>query len=815
MTRRLLILCAALFCAPSVLPSQDQQYDGKIVKRIDFIGLVRLTPDGVKTQMGLKEGRPFTRDLLQADVKLLVDRKIFLTIVRASVKPFEDGVAIEIVGEENARVIEVAFWGLTGGAEADELKPLIKTVRGGLVDQFTLDVDRQAIIDYYRAKGYHYVQVTVEQSKLSASNPQANACAERTEGLMIVFNVTEGPLVEISCVRFEGNCSFTKPQLLKAMQHTAETGFLKDAPFVLMEVQRDVVALNRYYQGQGFLNAKVTLLGFTPSANFSRVTVRIGIEEGEPFIVRSIRIEGMTRFDPHAFQRCMETKVNCRYQPGVGLARDIRNLVKKYEDCAYLQVDVRDASTVDIECPQVDVLLRVSEGEVNYVGEVVIEGNLATRDNVLRREIQLYSGMPLSREKFERAKQRIARLDYWEQTPDGFTADIGDTPNDRYQTFRQAFVALRDTKRENVKDILVNVKERDTGSLRFAVGVGSNTGLIGDITYQKDNFDASDWPESWSDIFDAFTGGGDRLTLSAQPGTQVSRLYASYFNPRVADTEWSFRQDAYLNYAIREKWHEQRIGFASSVGRRLSDEILAGLTIRNEWVEELEVRDDAPDIVKEFHGRELLASLQLGLRYSKVDNILDPTDGLNAGFTFEHAGLWGDLFFNRAEANAEWFIPLHEDEDNRWHVLRLKGQLGWESEYGDSTDIPIYERFFAGGAHSIRGFSYRGIGPMEGGTTTGGKALWTANAEYAFPLLGVPRPGAPSLRGVFFVDTGSLAEDWGDDDIGKVRASIGFGVRVVVPFLGPRPVAVDFGFPIVKHDGDETQLISFSFGSNF
>ena len=102
--------------------------------------------------MSLKEGRPFTRELLQADIKLLVERKIFLTIPRASVQPFEDGVIVSILGEENARVLEVAFWGLAE-LEAEELRPLMKTVRGGLVDQFTLDVDRQALLDYYRAQG--------------------------------------------------------------------------------------------------------------------------------------------------------------------------------------------------------------------------------------------------------------------------------------------------------------------------------------------------------------------------------------------------------------------------------------------------------------------------------------------------------------------------------------------------------------------------------------------------------------------------------------------------------------------------------------
>jgi outer membrane protein insertion porin family len=803
MIRRLLIVGTALLAALQA-PSQDKQYDGKVVKKIEFIGLIRLTPDGVKAQMSLKEGRPFSAEALQADIKRLVENKIFLTIPRASVQTFEDGVIVSILGEENARVLEVVFWGLTGGAEAEELRPLVKTVRGGLVDQFTLDVDRQALLDFYRAKGYYYVQVTVDQSR-----------PECGEGLVIFFRITEGPQVEIACVRFEGNHSFSKSQLLKVMPKTAETGFLKDAPFVIEEVQRDVVQLNKFYQSEGYIDAKVTLLGWTPSADFTRVTIRIGIEEGEPYWVRSIRFEGMTRYEPSTFLRCMKTKVGCRYKPGVELAHDLREITKKYENCAYLQVDVRDASTFDIECNQVDVVIRVAEGEVNLVGEIVIEGNLETKDNVIRREIELYTGQPLSKERFERAKRGIARLDYWEQSPTGIVSDFGDTPTDRYESWRRAYLSLRDTKRENVKDIVVTVKERDTGSLRFAVGVGSNTGLIGDVTYQKDNFDPLDWPECFGDFFNAFTGGGQRLTLSAQPGTQVSRLYASYFNPRVNDSYWSFRQDAFLTYAIREAWREQKAGFATTVSRRLSDEVVAGLTLRNEWIKVTDIDDDAPQIVKDFPGTDLLASLQLGVRYSNVDNPLDPTEGVNLGATFEHAGLWGDLEFNQAQGTGEWYIPLHEDQDERWHVLRLKGSISWGHETGDTSDIPIYERYFAGGASSIRGFAYRGVGPHENGDPTGGKAMWLFNVEYGFPVFGVQQPGSPSLRGVFFVDTGSVAEDWTDSDIGRARVSVGFGVRVVVPFLGPRPVAVDFGFPLVSYDGDEKQVLSFSFGSNF
>ncbi len=361
----------------------------------------------------------------------------------------------------------------------------------------------------------------------------------------------------------------------------------------------------------------------------------------------------------------------------------------------------------------------------------------------------------------------------------------------------------------------MTVKERDTGSVRFAIGVGSNTGLIGDVTYQKENFDPFDLPEDCGDFFEAFTGGGQRLTLSAQPGTEVSRLYASYFNPRVNDSYWSFRQDAFLTYAIREAWREQKAGFATSVGRKITDDMIAGLTLRNEWVKVTDIQDDAPDIVNEFPGENLLVSLQLAVKYSKLDNFLDPSDGVNLGATFEHAGLWGEIGFNQVQADAEWYIPLCEDSDERKHVMRVKGTVGWAQEYGNSPNVPIYERFFEGGASSIRGFAYRGVGPMQFGNPTGGEAMWLANVEYGFPVFGVPTPGAPSLRGVLFADAGSLAEEWGDGELGRARLAVGFGVRVVVPFLGPRPVAVDFGFPIISYDGDEEQLLSFSFGSNF
>jgi outer membrane protein insertion porin family len=802
----------------------QESFEGRRVVAVDFVGLRRLSPEAVKAKLALKEGRPFSNELFRQDVKTLVDQGIFFNVVDATVAPAEsgDGVYVRFTGEENERVLEVVFLGLVD-ADRSDVEPLVKTRAGGLADPFTLEVDRRAVVEWYRRRGFRGVEVSVTRGRL-----------EGVEGVVVYFNVTEGPEVEIAEVIFEGARSFTKGDLLKAMPKTSENGFLVDATFVEEEVRRDVVALNRFYQGEGYLDARTTLVSIEPTADYEEVVVKIRVEEGRRYFVRSVRLEGMRLLDADAALAEFETKAGAPYRPAGETAKDVRRVLERYQELAFLDADVRDASVVDLESNLVDVVVRVIEGEKTFVGEIRIEGNLETRDNVIRREIEVYTGEPLNKKKLDRSRRRVQSLRYWQfgaqrefttqygdypydlfDSPAGFTVEEQTIPVRSFDAFREAYVTLRDTARDNVKDVVVEVREKDTGSVRFAVGVGSNQGVIGDVTYQKDNFDPTDFPESFGDVFDAFTGGGDTLILSAAPGSRYTRLQATYINPRVGDGPFSFRQDLYKTFYRREEWREDRLGGRTAIGRRLGEDMTIGLSMRNETVDVRNIRAEAPQIVFDYEGENLVSAFQLDWRLSRVDDFLDPTSGFNLTAQVEHAGLWGDVDFNQATATGEWFIKLGEDAQERAHVLRLDARVGWMEEYGDSEDVPVFERFFLGGAGSLRGFRFRGAGPHEKGVPVGGKALWTAGVEYAYPLFGEPTPGTPSLRGVLFVDAGSLAPSWGADEVLDVRVAFGFGLRIVIPFLGPRPVAIDFGFPVRKFDGDETRVLSFSFGSNF
>jgi len=131
----------------------------------------------------------------------------------------------------------------------------------------------------------------------------------------------------------------------------------------------------------------------------------------------------------------------------------------------------------------------------------------------------------------------------------------------------------------------------------------------------------------------------------------------------------------------------------------------------------------------------------------------------------------------------------------------VAGQVGWS---GDST--PVFERYYAGGFSSFRGFAFRGISPRQNGSRVGGTWQALGTTEYYFPIT-----ADDTLGLVAFTDFGTVLDDVGTEDF---RVSIGGGVRITVPALGPVPIALDWAVPLTKTDEDTTRLFSFYVGLN-
>src|SRR5262249_31701316 len=120
------------------------------------------------------------------------------------------------------------------------------------------------------------------------------------------------------------------------------------------------------------------------------------------------------------------------------------------------------------------------------------------------------------------------------------------------------------------------------------------------------------------------------------------------------------------------------------------------------------------------------------------------------------------------------------------------------------SQTPVYDRFYAGGFRSMRGFEFRGVGPFVNGFNVGGDFMFLNSLEYQIPIL-----ANDQLYFVTFLDSGTVERNV---EIKTCRVTAGFGLRIVVPMLGPVPIALDFGFPIVKGPEDREQTFSFWIG---
>jgi outer membrane protein insertion porin family len=150
-------------------------------------------------------------------------------------------------------------------------------------------------------------------------------------------------------------------------------------------------------------------------------------------------------------------------------------------------------------------------------------------------------------------------------------------------------------------------------------------------------------------------------------------------------------------------------------------------------------------------------------------------------------------------APRQYYTIYQRADGGGRQVLNIGGQVGWTD-----SGTPIFERYFAGGFQNFRGFQFRGISPRQLDVQVGGRWMLLGSVEYVVPLL-----ANEMVQGVVFSDFGTVDENVTLNDF---RVSVGAGLRIAIPAMGPVPLAFDFGIPLVKQDDDITQVFSFYVG---
>ncbi|MCB9849735.1 MAG: outer membrane protein assembly factor [Phycisphaerales bacterium] len=745
--------------------------DPPTVTEVRFEGLNSVSSAYANSLVRTSEGAALDQGLVAADVARLLTSGKFAS-VEDRVTTSDAGAVVTFVVTERPQITDVRFTGNRKFSD-DKLSKQVPLQVGDAIDTFRVRDGQEAILQLYRDAGYGEATVTHDDQLLRSTGE-------------LLYVVEEGPHVRIRKILFEGLENIEEGELKKRMSSKTYAWIFRDGKFDEDAVDADSATIQNYIREQGYLDARVGYsLDF--SADREDLTITFTIVEGVRYVVQAITFDGNTVFSADELITDLPLDVDAPFIQDK-LEKSQRQIVDKYGSAGYIYALVRPVRVFSETPGFVRITFDIEEGSKFDVGRIVIRGNSRTQDKVIRRELSVYPGevfdMPAARESETRLQQ--TRL-----FGGASVSPVGDE--------------------EGVRDVLVTIDEgKKAGDFIFGFGVTSNSGLVGSIVLDLRNFDLFDTPRTFAEFIKlrSFYGAGQRLRIEAQPGTDLNRFRIDFTEPYLFDKPTRFDFSAYFFERGRETWDERRIGTTVSFGRRLKWEPLedwygeVAFRVEGVRVDNLEVF--APRDVRRDEGSDLLTSVKGSLIRDRTDSRFLPTTGDRLRVAYEQFGVMGGEFFGKVSGDYTRHFTLATDEFERKKVLSLKGVAGYVV-----GNAPVYERYYAGGIGSIRGFDFRGVSPRQGldpDNQVGGEFMLLFSSEYSFPLYG------KVLRGLVFTDMGTVEENV---EIRDWRVSVGGGVRVQVDFFGPIPLEFDVAVPVIDNRDDDRQIFSFFIGATF
>ena len=274
----------------------------------------------------------------------------------------------------------------------------------------------------------------------------------------------------------------------------------------------------------------------------------------------------------------------------------------------------------------------------------------------------------------------------------------------------------------------------------------------------------------------------------------------NFSEPYLFDTPVSYGLSGYYFQRFYRDWTEQRAGGTTSLGYQFTPDLSGNVMLKAEDIRISQPRVTGVPDLDSVLGHTQLYSIKPGLGYDTRDSTFLPTQGIYISGSFEYA--IGSFQFPRWIATMQKHFLLHERPDSTGrHTLSFYNTFGITGK-----DTPIYERFYAGGFGTLRGFQFRGASPQIDTVEVGGDLEFINSVEYMFPIT-----ADDMLRGVTFVDFGTVEYT---DNIhwNNFRIAPGIGFRITVPMISAAPIALDFAVPVHNAPNDIKQVFSFFVG---
>ena len=716
----------------------------------------------VMPHVNSQPGSAFSQETLTNDIKRLYDTGFFLDVA-ADVDQTADGeIELTFVVAPVPRVGEIDF---TGNEEIKD-KKLAKNLtfeEGDLYDPQTAAANAAAIQKTYADKGYEGTLIEVATSKMEGNR------------VRVVFQVDEKERAKIKSVRFVGNTIFTKRQLLKHMR-TDPTLWSRLFPvgfYSEQELEIDKIRLENLYSREGYIDFEITEVRRKYTDDKDWVSLTFFFNEGLPYIVSSVEVEGNKLFGDAELKPAFDLERGMVYNP-VFQSRDIDSIRNKYGPLGYVDLEVRARLDKDRDAHEVAVTYQIQEGEASTIRHLRITGNEITRDEVIRRELLLHPGDVADVRKLEASEKVVRNLNYFE------TVDL----------------TVLSTEAGDEKDLHLQVQEKPTGQLMAGAGFSSEDALIGTLQVTQTNFDWRNWP--------TFRGDGQRMRLQLQLGTETNNFVASFTEPWWLDRRLRLDLRAYLTTRDEGEYDREQTGVGTSLAWRGAGGMRHQAGLRVERFDLTNFDTTASPQLAAEEGGYTVTALSYSISNDTRDRFIHPTRGsrweLSAEIQPEALGTYSNIY--KLGLDATTYLSVLNP-----FIMRLRGEISVvDNLSGD--DVAIFDRLFAGGTSTFRGFDRREVSPVDvNEDPLGGKSRMLGTVEVSYPF-------TETIWGSVFCDLGNVwpgAYDWDPTDI---NVSIGVGVQLELP-VGP--IRFDYGFPIVTQQDhlDDGGRLHFNIGYFF
>jgi outer membrane protein insertion porin family len=776
------LLCLAF--APALAGAQT-------VEAIKVTGNRKIEKEAIIQKLTNKVGLPLDIPGVKEEVKNLFATGYFQDIEVREDKGRKGGVVLTYKVVEKPSITFIDYKG-NSELDDDELSELTKMKVFEIIDYGKITRGVSDIQKAYEEKGYFLAKVEYEVTP------------DERGGVKVTFNVTENDQVMVKRISFIGNKKVPSSEI-KGRMLTQEGGFFSgisgSGTYKQDAFEQDVQLISFLYFNKGYVKAKVSRPEVTVTPDKKGIFISIRVEEGEQFNTGEVSFSGDLLFSTEELNEVAgidESEIFV-YET---VQADIRAFTAKYGDLGYAYTNVIPRTFIRDEEKVVDIVYDFDKGKKVYFGTINVVGNTRTRDKVVRRELRIGEGELYNESLKRESIDNIRRLGFFEQV---------------------TFNTKTPQGRDDLMDIDIVVKERNTGSFQLGAGYSSFSGIIFNAQLNQQNF----------------LGKGQNVGLQLDYSNIQRRYRLNFTEPFFLDTLWTTGFDIYRNESnIPGLFREKVEGGAIRLGHPIYSRYFYGFLRYKLDNTELDMipGPNATDVLDPQSAEGITSSVTASVEYDRRNDRFAPTQGIHTSASYEIAGIGGGLNYRKADAFFRWYYNIF------WNLVLRTNFMYGIIEAPDGRPIPFTKRYRLGGPFNLRGFDFADVGRRQfsqlhsnwltgtpdpripadqvnqnpitnpdevrrrANVVIGGSQQALAMFELEFPL--VKEAG---IRGVAFYDMGMA-----DDNIvdARFREDFGFGVRWFSP-IGP--LRFEWGFPIDRRDElqEEGSEFHFAIGAPF